>query len=92
MDGEAWEGITDMTVRELIHNTKNYFLESYNDTTSWFIEGGGKIVNGNFLDLTIGQALLVLFIAWSFLLGIKESINDAIKDFRSPRNEDKPEE
>ena len=77
MDGGAWEGITDMTVRELIHNTKNWFIESFSDITSWFAEGWEKIIDGNFLDLTIGQALLVLLIIGWFYNAL-ESILDSL--------------
>jgi hypothetical protein len=51
-----------MTLREFGQN----FSESYNDTTVWFSDGWEKLVNGQFLDLTIGQALLILFIVWAF--------------------------
>ena len=68
--GEAWEGITNMTIRELIYNAINWFKESYSDIENWFKEGLVNIVNGNFLDLTILQAILSLIVVFFFVCGV----------------------
>jgi len=73
-----------MTLREVIDNTKNWFVDSYNDTTSWFSDWFEKLINGNILDLTIGQALFSMLLVWFFIIGIK----DSMRDFKSSGDDD----
>jgi hypothetical protein len=84
-----------MTVRELIElidDTKNWFIELFSDAMSWWTEGCEKVFNGDFLDLTIGQALLVLFFSYLIFIWVIESIHNVIRFFKYPDDEDKPEE
>ena len=83
--GEAWEGITNMTIRELIYNAINWFKESYSDIENWFKEGLVNIVNGNFLDLTILQAILSLIVVFFFVCGVVVPVVAVVYTFISNR-------
>jgi hypothetical protein len=58
--------MTDTTIRELIYNIKNWFVES----TSWIVEGFVLIGNGNFLDLTIGHVFFFIALLGFIILSI----------------------
>ncbi len=62
-----------MTLREVGEK----FSDSFNDLKSWYLEGSGKLINGDFLDLTVGQAILFLILAFMMLGGIVDGITSA---------------
>ena len=55
-----------MTLRELWQKT----IDLFNNAVSWFSDGLQKIVSGNLLDLTIGQAVTILFLSCYFINSI----------------------
>jgi len=78
-----------MTLKELIDNTKNWIdntedrsVNLFDDTTSWFSDGFEKLVQGNILELTIWQALLITFIILFIFMRIKDAINNVIKEWK----------
>jgi len=64
-----------MTLRESFQG----ILDSIIKIIDWFIDGWNKLFNGEILDLTIGQAILVLFIGWLIFNVYTEKVNPLIK-------------
>jgi len=61
-------------------------LDSFFKTITWFIDGWSTLVNGEFLDSTMDQALLVLFIGGSIISWVLEWINEITNEIKSPKN------
>ena len=67
-----------MTLREVGEK----FSDLFSDIKGWYLEGSDKLINGDFLDLTIGQAILFLILAFMILGGIFDGITSAIDNRR----------
>ena len=60
-----------MTLRELIAETLDWVRETTASVGYWFEDGWGKLIEGNILDLTIGQIAFILFLVWWIFIVIK---------------------
>jgi len=61
-------------------------LDSFFKTIAWFVDGWSTLVNGEFLDPTIGQTLLASFIGEPIISWILEWINEITNEIKSPKN------
>jgi hypothetical protein len=61
-------------------------LDSFFKTVAWFIDEWSTLVKGEFLDSTIGQPLLTLFIGESIISWVLEWINEITNEIKSPKN------
>ena len=64
-----------MTLRELMENIK----DSLSGSLDWFVDGWQKIANGDFLDLTVGQALVFSLLIFTFIHQIIEDSQESRK-------------
>jgi hypothetical protein len=61
-------------------------LDSFFKTIAWFIDEWSTLVNGEFLDPTISQGLLVLFTGESIISWALEWIKEITNEIKSPKN------
>ena len=78
-----------MTIRELLQKIGTYFTETGSEVVRWFADGLEHLFNLELLDLTIGQGLFTIVMAFVAILNTKEIVRDVwdvvaetIKDIR----------
>ena len=72
-----------MTLREFGEIISDFFVDLFRDfedllreTVNWISDGYEKVISGNILDLTIWQAIVILFLAYGVIAYIKACIEN----------------
>jgi len=73
-----------MTLRKLKQNVE----DSFNGAFDWFSDGWSTLASGDIMGLTIGQAVLFIFIIGAFLNNIVDGLNNIVDDFKSSKDND----